>query len=298
MPSPDHRSSSTGQPDFPDVLSKAIARRNLTLDRLSQRLRAAGTPVSIATLSYWQTGRSLPTRNRSLKAIAELEKILRVPVGHLTSALPGDAISRWEPVTRLPRDEQIDGILREMGIDPRRPYTTLTVQDSLHVDRANHVQTETTRQLIRAEVDGLDRFGLAFQQSSPEDVPPSIQAGVGCSLGRVVQFEEDGLVVGEILLPRPLRHGELAMMDYEISWDTADDFDPGFARELRSPVRYQVMDLHFDNGLPREVNYWMSPRRDVSGNGAPMNQQLAVSCYVQMVLTDPAPGSHGMGWTW
>ena len=40
------------------------------------RLDAAGVPVSIATLSYWQSGRSLPTRSRSYHTLVELERIL------------------------------------------------------------------------------------------------------------------------------------------------------------------------------------------------------------------------------
>ena len=76
---------------FHEVLTHAIQRRNLTLERLSVRLRAQGTPVSIATLSYWQSGRSVPTRARSLQAVEHLERILSLPPGYLMSALPGDA---------------------------------------------------------------------------------------------------------------------------------------------------------------------------------------------------------------
>lgn len=295
MPPPDTRTHE--QPGFSDVLSGAIARRNLTLDRLSQRLRAAGTPVSIATLSYWQTGRSLPTRNRSLQAITELEKILRVPVGHLTSALPGDAISRWEPVAKLPVDKQVDTILRQMDLDPGRPFRTLSIQDSLVVDSANHRQFETSRHLMRSEVDGLDRFPLVFRQHSREEVPPSIEAGTGCFLGRVVQFEQEGLVVGEMLLPHPLAAGELAMMDYRLTWDTANDDEPGFTRTLRHPVRHLVMDLTFKGPQPRTVDYWTSPQRDVAADAAPLRQPLRPAPYVQIVLTDPAPGRHGLEWS-
>lgn len=78
---------------FAEVLSQAVGE----LDRLSTRLSQLGTPTSIATLSYWQTGRSLPTRARSLKAIEHLERILGVPTGHLVRSLPGDQMSRWTP---------------------------------------------------------------------------------------------------------------------------------------------------------------------------------------------------------
>ena len=58
------------QPEsFAEVLTAAIQGRGLSLERIRARLDAAGVPVSIATLSYWQSGRSLPTRSRSSSAM-------------------------------------------------------------------------------------------------------------------------------------------------------------------------------------------------------------------------------------
>lgn len=74
----------TTQTHFSHVFRSAVRARGLTLDRIRVRLAAAGTPVSNATLSYWQSGRSLPTRRTSLRTLAELEHILRVEPGTLT----------------------------------------------------------------------------------------------------------------------------------------------------------------------------------------------------------------------
>ena len=76
---------------FSRALTDAIARRGLTLDRITRRLADADLRVSNATISYWSTGRSLPTRARSLAVVRELERILGVHEGSLVDAIPGAA---------------------------------------------------------------------------------------------------------------------------------------------------------------------------------------------------------------
>ncbi|WP_420881638.1 helix-turn-helix domain-containing protein [Streptomyces rhizosphaericola] len=78
----------TPAPDaFPAALREALGRRGLSLERVSERLRARGIAVSQATLSSWQRGRSQPERARSLRAVEVLEEILELPGGALRSLL-------------------------------------------------------------------------------------------------------------------------------------------------------------------------------------------------------------------
>lgn len=72
---------------FAVSLRAAIRARGLGLERIRYRLRARGTPVSLATLSHWQSGRCQPERPESLAALAALEEILEVPRGSLTGLL-------------------------------------------------------------------------------------------------------------------------------------------------------------------------------------------------------------------
>lgn len=46
--------------EFARVLRAAIQARGLGLERIRDRLRVQGISVSLATLSYWQSGRSRP----------------------------------------------------------------------------------------------------------------------------------------------------------------------------------------------------------------------------------------------
>lgn len=73
--------------EFADVLRSAIAERGLGLERIREHLARHGVRVSLATLSYWQTGRSRPERRTSLAAVGHLEEVLGLPSGRLSSLL-------------------------------------------------------------------------------------------------------------------------------------------------------------------------------------------------------------------
>ena len=64
---------------FAEVLRAAIEHSGLSLTVISQRLRARHRPVSVATLSNWQSGRSLPGGEQSLGVVAALEEMLGRP---------------------------------------------------------------------------------------------------------------------------------------------------------------------------------------------------------------------------
>lgn len=77
------------EPTFAEAFSAAVARRGRTLSWIQQRLADSGFKVSVATLSYWQSGRSEPGRRTSLGAIEVLEDVLEVPRDSLRHRLAG-----------------------------------------------------------------------------------------------------------------------------------------------------------------------------------------------------------------
>ncbi|MEU3274763.1 hypothetical protein SAMN05421630_104413 [Prauserella marina] len=72
---------------FAVALRAAIRARGLGLERIQYRLRRKGVPVSLATLSHWQSGRCRPERPGSLAALHYLEEVLEVPAGSLLRLL-------------------------------------------------------------------------------------------------------------------------------------------------------------------------------------------------------------------
>ncbi|MFC4002847.1 transcriptional regulator [Prauserella oleivorans] len=72
---------------FSVALRAAIRARGLGLERIQYRLKRRGVPVSLATLSHWQSGRCRPERPGSLAALRYLEEVLEVPDGALLRLL-------------------------------------------------------------------------------------------------------------------------------------------------------------------------------------------------------------------
>lgn len=67
--------------EFAGRLSQALTERKLPLDRVRSRLAEQGLAVSVATLTYWSTGRSVPSRSSSLAVVSALEEVLGTSPG-------------------------------------------------------------------------------------------------------------------------------------------------------------------------------------------------------------------------
>ncbi|MGO4957377.1 hypothetical protein ACTQ49_08920 [Luteococcus sp. Sow4_B9] len=291
-------SSTHGEADgrFAQVLSDAIARHGLRLDEIRDALKAAGTPVSIATLSYWRNGRSLPARERSMRAVEQLERLLELGVGQLTGAIPSDALERWDIVKAANVSDQGLALLDAMGLKLRGQSSNEFLQDCVWAHRDGR-QREETVQLLRAEIDGLDRVPIAFRMDFATDDPPLIESISGCELGRVVQLDDEGLQAAELLLPRPLATGELHLLEYSLDWDygpAAARF--GFSRVLPAVLETYVMQVHLAE-LPSSMEYHSLPN-DYQGvdSDSDLIQVLEPRLHQQMVLSDALAGHHSVKW--
>ncbi|MEL4503791.1 hypothetical protein AAEX63_02670 [Luteococcus sp. H138] len=289
-----------GESSFASMLCDAIAHQSLSLDEIRDRLHAAGTPVSRATLSYWQNGRSLPSREGSLKAVAELEKILNLAVGQLSGALPAGALTWWDGVRQAAVPDQAEALMETMGMSLQGRHSVEYLRDGIQVPADRLWQFETTEQVLRAEVDGLDRVPVVFRMNFLEEPPPLIEPIAGCELGRVVQLDDEGLLAGELLLPRPLQVGELHMLEYRLVWEMQPgESEGGFTRVLPRTMSFLVIDVQIDGEPPVSASYFTAPHA-VSGQcgsaAADLRQQLPPQNHLQVTLNRPTPGSHGIAW--
>jgi hypothetical protein len=69
--------SAEAHPTFAQALREAIQARGLELDRIRWRFGEHGVAVSMATLSYWQSGRSRP--GRALEFAATIDPMTELP---------------------------------------------------------------------------------------------------------------------------------------------------------------------------------------------------------------------------
>ncbi|WP_234434206.1 hypothetical protein [Streptomyces sp. NRRL F-5126] len=237
---------------FHDALRAAIAASGLSLDRVQDRLRRHGADVSLASLSSWQSGRYRPERPRSLAALRAMERFLPVPDGALFALL-------GPPRPRGPRPPGAEGraSLESMvpalslpalsGIDTSwdASLTRISCQTRMEFDENGRSRAKWTRQLLRADRDGPDRWVTVYRLDEPGS-PPGIEVVSPCRTGRVVRSHEGGLLAAELLFDRPLARGETVIVEYTLTHAAPRPFETHVEAALHLPVREYVMEARFD----------------------------------------------------
>ena len=290
---------------FADALRAAIRSSRLSQGRLLERLRSQGVPVSSATLSFWQSGRSRPERPTSLAALRSLEEVLGVGPGALSRLLA-------PPLPRGRRAQPVQGIsfdsLWSQHAAMRRVLARVDVsQDSSLVRISQHDRVEIgpdggelgvwTRAVIRASADGPDRCVHLYHVDDPGCPPPEIRPLRGCRLGAVHQEPEAGLYAAELLFPHPLSRGETTVIEYYVANSAPYPQDGRYERILRLPIREFVLEVQFTApALPaRCTTYWSS-----ASTGESATTERAVlpdeDNRILLIALDSGPGVHGAGW--
>lgn len=290
--------------DFPTLLRAAVTARGLPLSALAGLLRDAGAPCGVSTLSEWQSGRTRPERPASLRALDELERILDVPAGHLRSALPPRAprgrsrslpapTAPWTgPPELVPLLARLDATTDDLAGPLNEP-----VSRRLHLclDERGHLTSLSMSTLVRAQRDGTTRIIDAGYDEDSESVP-RIVAARGARVGRFVQDPEAQLSAYELLLPRPLAAGEVALLEYtEYFAEHAHSHEITLRATPATRDLVVRVEFHPDR-LPVELRGFHRADQREQESGAPL--QRGTGPVVQLVVADPEPGFHGIAWSW
>ena len=291
------------QPEsFAEVLTAAIQGRGLSLERIRARLDAAGVPVSIATLSYWQSGRSLPTRSRSYHTLVELERILNLEPGHLTQHThTADGRTRrelfeWQNV--MPSRDLATQIIEDLGIDMQGQLTRVTMHDLLEVDADRKESSLQVRVVWRAERQGLHRWAVVNEQDTDTDGEQSIEPLFGCVLGEVVEAPDRKLLVAEMLAPRPMQRGDLFTSEYRLTFGPSNQPSFRMLRAISDPVKALSLAVRFDPlAVPTNVRAGVQPSLEEEEPADTVPVELARN-EAQYVWTDARPGVYSLFWDW
>ncbi|MCE1179505.1 MAG: hypothetical protein LWW86_10835 [Micrococcales bacterium] len=289
---------------FADALSEAVRSRGLPLDRIQRRLSGAGVPVSVATLSYWQSGRSVPRRARSLEAVAELERILEVAPGTLTSLVlpPGAARPRTLESQQdlVPGSDAVLEIIAGLGLGPQVDFVQVSAHDTLHIDAERRESVLATRSLSRCERDGADRWPVVFGQDSLQPGAPVLEAVSGCRLGRVVSLPDAHLTVAEMIAPRPFEHGELMLSEHLVRWAPSGSPSFRWERAFIDRVREFVAEVRFDPAaLPARAFAYSTDEIGRTTPGTLPERPVPLDGgFVQTVTLDAPAGVYGIRWEW
>lgn len=294
-----------GEPEsFAEALRAAVEDRGIGLTRVHGRLRAAGISISLATLSYWQSGSRRPERPESLVALSALEQILEVPRGSLRGLLGpprprgrsfGKSVDVAEMSTWWTDREAVDDALAQVDTRWDNVLTRLSQHDLVRVGRDRDEVSCRYRQVLRAEEDGPDRWVHISQLDERERPLPEIHPYRHCRLGRVVRRPDLGLLVAELLFDRPLARGETIITEYELANHAPGPLITNYERKSRLPVRELALEVSFDSAaLPLRCEQFTR----LDGAYEVRGVELDVSGSVHGVTLNFGPGCYGFRWHW
>ena len=292
---------------FSAALRAAIADSGLSLDRIRYRRRQYGTPLSLATLSSWQSGRRQPERAASIAALGRLEEIVGVPPGAL-AALVGPRRARGRMAYAEAPDlvevyrgwDPIAGLLSEFDTGSDDLLVRLSQYERLTVGPDRRLRTLHSRALVRAATNDV-RSAIVIDQAA-DGSAPLIHPLRGCTLGAVRSRPEAGLTIAELRLPRPLNRGELLVMEYAVEFTPPYPADRETSRRLRLPMREHVIDVEFTRpALPaRCVQFTVSGTDDAAADAVETERVLTLderdrACAMGVDLD---PCVIGVRWEW
>ncbi|WP_018685009.1 hypothetical protein [Actinokineospora enzanensis] len=288
---------------FADTLRTAIRDSRTTLERVAEELRSRGTPVSLATLSYWQTGRSRPERPRSLAALDQLEDLLDLDRGTLRGALdaprPRGRAARRAPTPiagSAPWSDLADyrRLMAELDLSHDAQLTRISAHDWIEIgpDRAKRLQR--TRQLLRAERDGVDRIVVTNWPERRGGRPQVIRGIRNCTIGRVV-VDRTGQVAAELVFDHPLVRRETIVVEHEWHVPFPRPVTLGHQRLSRLPVREYLMEVRFD---PRALPRYCVQYAETDGREQVRAVTLDTAHTAHTVALDLVQGRYGMRWAW
>ena len=195
---------------FATRFENAVEGAGTTLAQLAMQLTVLESPVTPATLSYWRSGRSLPHRRGSLRAVQHLETLLDVPPGWLLGALPLVAPGGWNPLAVLPNHPSLVPAIASFGLDLDRHMHTNLVRDVLRVGPDG--ATRSTRHLVRCESETLTAVPVVISLAALSGAV-RLEGADGSLIDDVVELpalspDIGRVVLGRLRLPRTLRRGE------------------------------------------------------------------------------------------
>lgn len=293
-----------GVPDnaeFADALRAAMDSRGLTLDRIRFHLRERGHDVSLATLSYWRSGRSRPERASSLASLGALEELLRVPRGSLARTLPPNRrrpLPVLSPIAapgqkRPLHDETVDALAAGLGLEWGWGLERLSVHDLIDIQADRRTATHVVREVVRATEERVERFPVYYNADDPGSTP-DVLALRNCHRGRTARDEERGIIVAELILDPPLRGGDAVPIEYELAVTGLSTDRDGWERGVLRNTREVMLEVSFaPEALPTSFSEHVllngvqtrTPRR-LRGNR------------LDLLATDFGPGLFGGAWSW
>lgn len=219
--------------------------------------------------------------------IQALEQVLQVDPGHLTETVGGQPRSA-PPEAILPGAGALQSVLREMNLHYTSQRRRLMVHDTTVIGADRRELQCTTRQVVRAEVDGVDRWDIVVAPESGQQ--SRVEPIAGMELGECRPVPGSDIVVVEALLPRPLARGEVHYTEPRTVYGEGGEPCTNLGRLISNPTDLVVMEVHFQGETPQRLY-----RRHINADAVEVavDQELPLAQgRASLVLAPPRLGGH------
>ncbi|MFD9893067.1 hypothetical protein ACFWY9_27300 [Amycolatopsis sp. NPDC059027] len=305
MSLPDQVRTALNDGPFGHAFACAAAHRGLSLRQLRHRLAARDVALSAVTLSYWQTGRSLPEREESLHAVTVLEEILELPKGALLACLGakrprGRGVPSCRGARRLHRAWDypafLPPLLREFDSAALDSVYRVGLHDTVYLDADRRLSRIVVRMLVEARRDAAKTV-LTTSRSGRGLEPPSVLLARRCRVATAKALPEEGFALTELAFDRALDVGGRAVVEYTEDYSSravATHHHRRIAERIRD---YRVSVVFHRDAPPRSCATWRTRFPDGRRLGlapVPVGEDATVVVLAGAV----APGIHGLSWAW
>lgn len=238
-----------GADSFAGVFRAALDARGITLTAVKKALDQRGSPVALATLSYWRSGSRQPDGDKQQHVIADVEELLGLEAGRLATLTPRRWVQRrpLEPlVDRLDLDEEGQALLTAavsaLGVTPTEHLRELSQLLTTDVGADGFPRSSTIRTMMQCVEGTVERV----MWSVPEE------KGRADAMKLTVINGHDGghwldpghrLTAVAIDLQPPLRAGETTMLEVKV------DYLDGVETEMTAGI--------FENRVAQKVVNWV-----------------------------------------
>ncbi|MBR6458794.1 MAG: hypothetical protein IKS49_01370 [Actinomycetaceae bacterium] len=294
--------------DFSSVLRTAVTASGMSLAQIVDKLAERNIKVTQAALSYWQSGRSLPRRQRSRQALVELEDIFSLPAGALTNPLQQELLSLstgqsfsspYPRASSAPNSgfnsDSIDWsneVYREM----------ISIRAMLSYDRQTLTEKVTT--LIR--VPNVDRptFHVGYHWAqltrSNNGTTPQLSDVEGAIVGDSLPFENSTHVTC-LYLPDFIRPGDLHQISYTTVSKSDKPIECTTERWFAWPLRYYTVFLDFGGNEPNNIEWVQAYTQESDGLTQRIEKIRPLSplnSTIQIAASNIDGGSSVIRWQW
>lgn len=259
------------QHTFSTILNQAIASSGLSLTNIVDELDKKGLTLSAASLSYWKTGKSLPTRRSSRPILEALEAMCSLTPGTLIQAAQSDSeanhnrhILNSSSHTRVPNNAhaQVPSESEDLESDIQWEYEAEReiIVDSYHISADfKQIQSEI---MILARITNPTRSHLHISSyvSADDEQYADSETGLryleGAVIGEIIRHKDSRAITLRLDLPEERKVGELHRVFYLPApfYPTSPcTLSPN--RHLAWPLRLYNCSVCFEGDIPDNIEW-------------------------------------------